>query len=535
MNKELDTINMNDPDARADLALLTKDIEVLKWFIPDVEPSVRLNIIKNPLFNRDLFTKIKYDEYELNTALLKTKILTRKERKNIQEKLGLIKQTNKINKSFCPLPWNHLGITTNGDIRACCQMIYKPYGMLDINVKDVTNINSVRNLSILKNVRKEMLSGKKPKLCNLCWLEEDNDLKSKRIHQNMIYSGMFSLAKKYTKNNGEIDTDNIPLNYLDLRLGNKCNLRCRSCGPTESDQWYKDCNALGTNEIIFYDTKTYKLENIDGTITINTNDFNWPQATNFLDQILDTYKNINRLYFTGGEPTINIPHIQFLEKLIDKKMAKHIYLEYNSNGMAMPERLLNIWKNFDGIGIGFSIDGIDKRFEYLRYPGKWNKFINTLKKLDKFYSSFSNFRSSLAPTISIYNFIHMLDMQEFVFTKTPKWFSKDIPIHVLEGPDYMSAKILPNYAKEKIKIIYENWFETLNNINIVLVPPNHHSHIKSTTIKSFTGLLNYLNDESLNNEQLLNDFYIKTEIMDKQRNQNWKETFPELNEILINK
>ena len=32
MNKELDTINMNDPDARADLALLTKDIEVLKWF-----------------------------------------------------------------------------------------------------------------------------------------------------------------------------------------------------------------------------------------------------------------------------------------------------------------------------------------------------------------------------------------------------------------------------------------------------------------------------------------------------------------------
>ena len=45
--------------------------------------------------------------------------------------------------------------------------------------------------------------------------------------------------------------------------------------------------------------------------------------------------------------------------------------------MGMPDRLLNIWPKFRGTGIGFSIDGLENRFEYLRYPGKWKTFIKT--------------------------------------------------------------------------------------------------------------------------------------------------------------
>ena len=42
----------------------------------------------------------------------------------------------------------------------------------------------------------------------------------------------------------------------------------------------------------------------------------------------------------------------------------------------------------------------------------------------------------------------------------------------------------------------------------------------------------YSTNQNLTRDKLLKEFYSKTELMDNQRNQNWKETFPELKEIL---
>ena len=533
MNEELKSINMNNPNERALLALTTKNFKTLNWLAPDIELQVKLNIIKNPLFNRDLFERINYDELEIKEELLKTKnILTYDEVDKIKEELTELPEEKKIKDAFCPIPWNHLGTMTNGDIRICCQMIYEPFGLLNVNVKNIKNID-VRNLPVIKQVRKEMLEGKKSDLCKLCWTEEKNNLKSKRIHQSSIYSSVFNKAKKYTKEDGEIDTTKIHLNYFDLRLGNKCNLACRSCGPTESDQWYKDAWNLGEKNVSFYDKKEYPLKKDNGKIIIDSKDFSWPDETTFLDQILNSCNHIDRLYFTGGEPTINYSHILFLEKLVDYNKAKNIFLEYNSNGMAMPETLLNIWSKFKGVGIGFSIDGTEKRFEYLRHPGKWKKFIRTLYKLDRYNNLNKSINVTLAPTVSIYNFLHILDLYDFILFNTPPWFVKSMPIHVLEGPEYMSPKILPDYAKEKIKIKYNNWIINLKSTKeIPFMNSSRAQHIKELAIHQMSGLLNYINDSLPNRDKLLKEFYSKTELMDNQRNQNWKETFPELNEIL---
>ena len=62
MNDEINSINMESRDERSLLALTTKNIGTLNWFIPDVDKMVRLSIIKNPLFNREIFEKIKNDK-----------------------------------------------------------------------------------------------------------------------------------------------------------------------------------------------------------------------------------------------------------------------------------------------------------------------------------------------------------------------------------------------------------------------------------------------------------------------------------------
>ena len=121
----------------------------------------------------------------------------------------------------------------------CCQMISGTFGKLGINVNENKDFETIRNSSRLNLIRKQMLQGTKPKLCNLCWIEEENNIKSKRLDQNSIYSDIFEKALQYTNKNGSIDVKKFPLKYLDLRLGNKCNLACRSCVP-DSSNWYED-------------------------------------------------------------------------------------------------------------------------------------------------------------------------------------------------------------------------------------------------------------------------------------------------------
>ena len=43
-----------------------------------------------------------------------------------------------------------------------------------------------------------------------------------------------------TDPDGTIREDQINCSFYDVRFGNLCNLKCRMCGPTDSDQWYDD-------------------------------------------------------------------------------------------------------------------------------------------------------------------------------------------------------------------------------------------------------------------------------------------------------
>ena len=67
-----------------------------------------------------------------------------------------------------------------------------------------------------------------------------------------------------TSEDGTIDTEKVPLEYLDLRLGNLCNLKCRICSPSESSLWIDDFAELQRQqnnvvELIYYGSQTYPL------------------------------------------------------------------------------------------------------------------------------------------------------------------------------------------------------------------------------------------------------------------------------------
>ena len=152
-----------------------------------------------------------------------------------------------MTKKICPLPWNHLMIQQNGDFRLCCQTVAPPFARPTnedgtvMNIKSNT-IDDARNSELHNRVRSQMLAGEEPPECKLCWDEEKIGLNSKRMH----------MLKEYPIDK-IIDINPLPLKYIDIRFGNLCNLKCRSCGPSDSSLWYDDHVELsGSKEFNFY-------------------------------------------------------------------------------------------------------------------------------------------------------------------------------------------------------------------------------------------------------------------------------------------
>ena len=154
--------------------------------------------------------------------------------------------------TICTIPWNHMAIMQNGEYGICCQCIYTAGGrMITDNIpEDIleTDIDKVRNHPTIVDLRRSMLAGEKHDLCKLCWDEEALGLQSKRIGHQFLYPETTQKIVEHADRSGVINTETFPLEYLDLRLGNLCNLKCRSCGAGDSSLWVEDLYELGQKE-----------------------------------------------------------------------------------------------------------------------------------------------------------------------------------------------------------------------------------------------------------------------------------------------
>ena len=97
--------------------------------------------------------------------------------------------------------------------------------------------DEIWNTEVYKKLRKDLLNGKKPKMCVRCWREEATGIKSAREGFNESYKDHIEEAIASTKEDGSAPVKGV---YVDLRLGNLCNLKCRMCGAINSSQIAKE-------------------------------------------------------------------------------------------------------------------------------------------------------------------------------------------------------------------------------------------------------------------------------------------------------
>jgi len=132
-------------------------------------------------------------------------------------------------KTICTIPWTHSAVYQNGDYGICCMCVYNSGGRLFTEEKASniaeTDIDVVRNHPTYVELRKSMLAGEKHPICKLCWDEEDlGGRHSKRQGQQFFYKDTLEKILDEADPTGHIDNEKFPVQYLDLRLGNLCNL-----------------------------------------------------------------------------------------------------------------------------------------------------------------------------------------------------------------------------------------------------------------------------------------------------------------------
>ena len=98
------------------------------------------------------------------------------------------------------------------------------------------------------------------------------------------------------------------------------------------------------------------------------------------NQINHLLPSITNIDMYGGEPFLIKRFSEILKSAVDRDLAKHIRLHYNSNGSVWPSELINYWPNFKLVDINFSIDAIGDQFN-LQRGGSWNDVESNILKI----------------------------------------------------------------------------------------------------------------------------------------------------------
>ena len=325
------------------------------------------------------------------------------------------------------LPWVSVETSPIGTARPCCLAIDEitrsdgsKYSLRE------STLEEIYHSPYMVDLRQQFLNGEKPKTCQRCWDEEAAGRTSKRINSRIR-------LKEYYNSVDWANTNPDQLWFIDLKLGNICNLKCRICGSWSSSKWAKE----EIDYVPSIDRKTHLAYTYlkDGA---------WPRESElFWDNLRILLPNIKYLEFTGGEPFLIEQHFELLRYAVETGDSAHIEIHYNTNGTVFPEQA-ELWANFKNVEIAVSIDNVGTRFEYERYGAEWNLVQANIAKFAALRSA--KISTQLCTTMNIQNVYYLPEICDWISTQT----FDHIYFNMLHDPWHMCISKMTPQAQELV-------------------------------------------------------------------------------------
>ena len=387
---------------------------------------------------------------------------------------------------FCVLPWISLEASPIGTVRPCCladdEIVDNSGQKFMLNSADFSHI---QNSDYMIKLRGEFLNGQQPKTCRKCWNEESAGRTSKRMH---------TLDRlKHSVSETSWTQDAKPLMFLDLKLGNICNLKCRICGSWSSSQF-------ATEEIQAADPARRKQTFAYQMLQAGS----WPRHNeSFWKEIDRSLQNIRYIEFTGGEPFLIDQHFDMLQGIVDRGIAGRVEIHYNTNGTVWPDRGPAIWKHFRTVEIAFSIDDLEQRFEYQRTNAVWSDVVNNIAQFKNLRSQHNNIKLQCCSTVNVFNVFYLNSLADWILKQEFDF----VYWNVMHDAWYFSVASLPLNVKHIVQ----------NRLLNASIPEQWQ--------KDFVNIVGFMNQgQSTDGHELKKQI----KILDQRRNQNLIKVMPEL-------
>jgi radical SAM protein with 4Fe4S-binding SPASM domain len=339
---------------------------------------------------------------------------------------------------FCIKPFNSVFLETDGSMSTCCAIkSQKKYNFKKHTFKDFWDSDDRKTLV------KSFLEGKQPKECSKCWYDEERGFKSERQFANWKYGVIGNKSPaKYLELLEKNDIDH-PEDY-NLNITNLCNLKCYMCTGWYSSKLLVENNDLGIQRL---NQDDYDLGN--------------DKLDEMIEQIVKN--DVRSITLQGGEPLINPKIINLLEKLSTKPAAKKIKVWITTNGTKCTDKICNILGKFLEVKIIFSIDGVGRVNDYLRFPSKFDDIKSNLIKYKK---KLKDATYMITFTVQNINLLGVKDIIDFACAN-----SVHLKIGILDKPTYLHYDVLPITTKKKAleqllsvdrgKLVHVTNFDTL--------------------------------------------------------------------------
>ncbi len=414
-------------------------------------------------------------------------------------------------KTFCVKAFGGISVTPSGACAPCClfeRMISDEKGQpFKIWQDDIDKIN---NSEFMREVRRKMLAGEAVDPCRQCYQVEAHGGVSLRMQANSTDYEMPDV----------LDPDFIyPALSLDLKLNNRCNLKCRMCQPRDSHLVYNEFEKISKTMPEFQFYSNANLTDPDLEIPLDQIP-EWSNSEDFFEKLDRMLSTIRKIAIVGGEPLLLDEVYRLIDLCVERGVASNITLIFTTNLMHVPfEKLRHQLPKFKTVLFNISLDATGKELNYIRYPTVMSKVMENFHKLYSLREA-GNMYFQFSPTVQVYNVLYLSDVYHMVEKLLEKKFVfTGAPVHLtyLEFPQHLNIRILPENVRrraiEKLKRLY---IEVPLLMNSPIVRANLNQLIQS------------LQKDSISHYDYLPEFLHYSQTLDKERGQRGEDFLPEL-------